>query len=61
MMRHIPRRKHLLESASDQHKFVVDLWQMQGLVNKATSPEINKKPLSHHELAERASKQDPKP
>jgi hypothetical protein len=61
MMQHIPRTKHPLESASNQHKFVLDLWQMLGLVNEATSPKINKKPLSHHELAERASKQDPKP
>jgi hypothetical protein len=38
MMRHIPRTKHPLESASDQHKFVVDSWQMPGLVNEATSP-----------------------
>jgi len=34
----IPRTKHPLQTASDQHKFVVDSWQMPGLVNDSTSP-----------------------
>jgi hypothetical protein len=38
MMQHTPWTKHSLESVSDQHKFVVDLWQTPGLMNKASSP-----------------------
>ncbi|KNZ60380.1 uncharacterized protein VP01_1562g4 [Puccinia sorghi] len=34
----IPRTKHPLQTASDQHKFVVDSWQMPGLVDDSTSP-----------------------
>jgi hypothetical protein len=45
MMQHIPQTKHPLESVSNQHKFVMDLLQMPGLVNKATSPKINKKTI----------------
>lgn len=36
-MKLIPRTKHPLSNTADQHKFVVDAWQMPGLVTEATS------------------------
>ncbi|KAH9456385.1 hypothetical protein Pst134EB_012581 [Puccinia striiformis f. sp. tritici] len=36
-MKRIPGTKHPIQSAEDQHKFVVDSWQMPGLVNESTS------------------------